>query len=553
MAALTPSHTLPPLVPVSSFLTSISTPHIHPILLPLSPLTLLHAIRVSLGTLQVQGGKRRPLLQSVVLVWILLFGGWSIINIALGIPSPLLDPDVQWTAFIYAAVHVVLTITGLGSLGFKALNKDRIGVSLDVFFSLVDGVCRMEGIALLGVEPVSSQPSALTPVITSILIGGGAPLLIGLFDLTSPEWKLRTPDWLVNPTGLLAFDIWSSGFVGWLYAQLTQPDPLLSKPEAQLLCAILLSALMIINRLRVESLKSTPTHAKTTKKATKKPSQSTPSHLSATSLLLYAGVLIPLAVFGLQTVLSDNSALDTLTKNGVKAPTSILLLVSHPDDEVMFFSPILHTLLSSPPLQRLEALSLSTGNSPPDYLGSIRAKEFTTSFEMFNSFHTDHHVDINSTALDHEQLQDGMRTRWSATDVIQAVVNHTQGRSYDWIITFDSKGISSHPNHIDLSIASSLLTSVLHGSPEVWHLQSTPSSILWKYTSLPGAIITHLVSNSRCLNSISSWKEYTQSLYTMRTAHQSQFVWFRWLYWVFSQHVWRASICPVDLNPQSKK
>lgn len=121
-----PQYTLPFLSPLLSFLDVFSSPLPIPYLpIPLSLLILLHATRVSYATCQVQGYpsssrlKKAPVpstAKSVLLVWILLFGGWSTLAVLLAQPSPLLIPTVHLSAIVYGLVHIVSLKTGVADI-----------------------------------------------------------------------------------------------------------------------------------------------------------------------------------------------------------------------------------------------------------------------------------------------------------------------------------------------------------------------------------------------------------------------------------------------------
>lgn len=85
--------------------------HLHTWFLPLSALTLAHAIRCSHGCRSV-GEKARPsLVVSSALNLLLLFGSLSVVNVMLNYPSPLLL--APRTIVIYTVVHVVLALSGI--------------------------------------------------------------------------------------------------------------------------------------------------------------------------------------------------------------------------------------------------------------------------------------------------------------------------------------------------------------------------------------------------------------------------------------------------------
>ncbi|PWN30284.1 hypothetical protein BDZ90DRAFT_229295 [Jaminaea rosea] len=364
MAAMpSPLYRIPALESTHLVLSHLSGSKLHRSLLPISAITLIHALRVSYATCQVQGGPRKiGLLQSVVLVWILLFGGWTIINLGLGKQTPLFDPGVQLTAAIYGAVHSVAVLSGLQKRVLKAASgaPATFGLGLDIFFHLVDAVCRTEGIIALGLNPVRDHPSPLTPIITSALIGGGGPLLIGLLDLESANWKLQTPTWLKNPTGLLAVDIWSAGIVALVYDSLTSSStspiamrlfpgaaptlaaagsrPLLDINEARLVGSLLLFALLSLNRLRVFITASKPLAAMTANGTPKKGSSSASNGAKgsknsgsrnspgtaatagsglSTKVLLAAAVALPVSLLLAQWLLAGNDLKDGVLQGWV--------------------------------------------------------------------------------------------------------------------------------------------------------------------------------------------------------------------------------------------
>lgn len=305
------TYSIPALSLFDQLLLPISTRVVHPTLLPISLLTLIHATRVSHGATQVQGGVGRlPLLQSVVLVWILLFGGFTLLRVALAQPIPLFDPGVQWTAFVYGGVHAASQLSGVShKLSNIAASAER-GIYLDLFFSLVDSICRMEGIAKLGIEPVRHHASWITPLLTSVIIGGGGPLLIGLLNLGSPQWRLQAPTWLTDPAGLMAVDIWSSAVVGGTYWLLSHPRgqgvAMLDARQAQLAGSVLLFSLLAGTRFRRHFQSS----AKATSKEVEKPRNGDAikqrSRISSRQLIYFA-MALPAVLLGLQAILAGDN------------------------------------------------------------------------------------------------------------------------------------------------------------------------------------------------------------------------------------------------------
>lgn len=97
-----------------------------------------------------------------------------------------------------------------------------------------------------------------------------------------------------------------------------------------------------------------------------------------------------------------------------------LLVTAHPDDESMFFLPLLHSLgdHSSHPTEDSEwdvhLLCLSRGNF--DGLGEIRATELVTCAKFLGLEEDRVHV------LEDPKLQDGMQTQWDTKHIAQIVL-----------------------------------------------------------------------------------------------------------------------------------
>lgn len=118
----------------------------------------------------------------------------------------------------------------------------------------------------------------------------------------------------------------------------------------------------------------------------------------------------------------------------------ILLVIAHPDDEVMFFSPLLN--IAAQKSSKVSILCISNGNY--EGLGETRAKELIKSAAMHGIKYEDVHI------INIPELQDGMHTNWPV-DIVADIVVQTS-RSIDpspsILITFDEHGASYHPNHI---------------------------------------------------------------------------------------------------------
>lgn len=228
----------------------------------------------------------------------------------------------------------------------------------------------------------------------------------------------------------------------------------------------------------------------------------------------------------------------------------------------MFFSPILHSLVSSPTTQ-IWAACLSIGQSLPSPLIQadssalpLRIQELVSAYSHF-SVDESRIIWVNDLAL-----QDGMQQVWDPQRVVDAVINRlasvntTASFNPDWIITFDEYGISGHANHKALAQAAPLLARELGATDRapatVYRLATLP--LPFKYAGLPYALWQRLVSllspaspSSRtCLTALSTPEQYLTSLQAMRSGHRSQMKWFRWLWWMASSYVYGAEVCPDE-------
>ncbi|KAH9988025.1 putative deacetylase LmbE-like domain-containing protein [Russula vinacea] len=227
----------------------------------------------------------------------------------------------------------------------------------------------------------------------------------------------------------------------------------------------------------------------------------------------------------------------------------ILLLTAHPDDETFFFGPTLTALipsfatsasassrnndpdtvtLTSP---QVYSLCLSVGNA--DGLGDTRRREFGGSLDVLGV------AEERRWILDNFEFQDDMNAKWDASLIA------------DTILTFDSYGVSGHPNHFSLYHGVSRLLAASPagiGHPLVaYSLKSKP--VIIKYIGILGPVlIKSKVILSRALDImqlgrpvgpvfVAGIKEYRRTVIAA-LRHQSQRVWFRWLYMAFSQYMW---------------
>ncbi|KAG9778870.1 N-acetylglucosaminyl-phosphatidylinositol de-N-acetylase [Exophiala dermatitidis] len=200
-------------------------------------------------------------------------------------------------------------------------------------------------------------------------------------------------------------------------------------------------------------------------------------------------ILAPVLLFALWHV----TAHSTPPVPGFLRNKRIILLIAHPDDESMFFSPTLQAL-TDPALQNhLKILCMSTGNS--EGIGETRRQELEKAAVALGVRRRE-----DVFVLDDERFKDGMDQDWKPDEVARVLasafaphLNTTQTSeepqqdkekdkrrstgnksksskqqqqdtqkqlpqsqttgpqaSIDVLITFDKQGISGHPNHKSL-------------------------------------------------------------------------------------------------------
>ncbi|KAF8526523.1 carbohydrate esterase family 14 protein [Hysterangium stoloniferum] len=211
--------------------------------------------------------------------------------------------------------------------------------------------------------------------------------------------------------------------------------------------------------------------------------------------------------------------------------TSVLLLTAHPDDECMFFAPTILALVRE--AVPVYSLCLSTGNA--DGLGETRAIELKESLSVLGI------PPERSQIVDHPSLQDNFTQEWDPEIIAGVVKPYIIAHNITTILTFDERGISQHPNHI------SLPRGVAHllGNPPapqiyLYTLKTVP--LLSKYMGpfshpLTKATYTMPWLRPEGPSFVGDITDYCSALFAMYR-HQSQLVWFRWLYVLFSRYLW---------------
>ncbi|SCV01940.1 LANO_0F14290g1_1 [Lachancea nothofagi CBS 11611] len=211
------------------------------------------------------------------------------------------------------------------------------------------------------------------------------------------------------------------------------------------------------------------------------------------------------------------------------SPTSLNLIIAHPDDEVMFFAPTLLQLdarLTGSVTVRV--ISLTNGGA--DGLGEVRTHELQDAVQLL--------MRRNQPLVTVLGYPDGMDQVWDVEETSRAVKALMVDES-PIILTFDDQGISNHINHISCFKAVQRLKASLPHS-RCYRLVSK-SSVLQKYTSFVPALL-HVFKPNEHLVFVSSFPQYLLSFASMLNAHVSQMVWFRYGWWFFSYYVFANEI-----------
>lgn len=216
------------------------------------------------------------------------------------------------------------------------------------------------------------------------------------------------------------------------------------------------------------------------------------------------------------------------TKAKLSIRGDVLLVFAHPDDEAMFFTPLLHYLQSHS--IGVHFLCLSNGNF--DGKGSQRERELYNSGAFFGV------PSRNIRVVDHPELQDGMGNAWSLGAIrheIEVYLKRTG--SISTIITFDEFGVSGHPNHVAVHDAVRLAKSSM--PPGLIFLQLHTRSIITKYVGL-ASLLPYLTwrnpNHGRYSFAVLIPPQHVARSTAAMERHRSQLVWFRYLFVIFSSY-----------------
>ena len=213
----------------------------------------------------------------------------------------------------------------------------------------------------------------------------------------------------------------------------------------------------------------------------------------------------------------------------------------------MFFAPTLRWLTRPEFGNRVLILCLSSGDA--DSLGHIRKNELKQSAVLLG-IGAEQHVVV----VEDERLPDSMTAVWDAKVVAgyltrffaanasstPSTVAPTAG--VDVILTFDSGGVSGHPNHISLFHGAAAFIRNLMQRHTGWECPVklytlTTTNVLRKYSSVLDCVVTIVTCIWRTKErgsfptpvlAVSGPGDVRRAQRAMTTAHKSQMRWFRW-------------------------
>nr|XP_043613050.1 probable N-acetylglucosaminyl-phosphatidylinositol de-N-acetylase isoform X2 [Erigeron canadensis] len=213
---------------------------------------------------------------------------------------------------------------------------------------------------------------------------------------------------------------------------------------------------------------------------------------------------------------------------GSSQKRNVLLVIAHPDDESMFFSPTINQLTLAG--HNVHILCMSTGNA--DGVGDVRKQELYRASAILK-------VPLQKvTVVDHPDFQDGFGKIWNSSTLSKIVEKKILDHAIEIIITFDDYGVSGHCNHRDVhrGVRKFMLDTSLQ-EVEAWELVST--NIIRKYSgpvdiwlSFLGAQNSHY-EPIHCLLNVNPLRSYAAM-----SEHLSQWVWFRKLFVSFSSYTY---------------
>ncbi|EZG43112.1 N-acetylglucosaminyl-phosphatidylinositol de-N-acetylase [Gregarina niphandrodes] len=209
----------------------------------------------------------------------------------------------------------------------------------------------------------------------------------------------------------------------------------------------------------------------------------------------------------------------------------ICLVMAHPDDETMFFTPTLLTLreLLVDFEKQVHIVCFTNGNNQG--LGKLREEELNKCLSTLYGISGNTQVVI----YDRPEFRDGTKYMWDVSLMTKLLTDYCRERKIDWLFTFDRDGVSHHSNHKACwrTCADVLDRGGLVKIKGAFQLTSLP--LIVKYTGIVGTVLWIL-----CRQLLGTREHiflvrpcYLQMFKGMH-CHKSQLTWYRVLFVLFS-------------------
>ncbi|KAG7884516.1 hypothetical protein KL938_001643 [Ogataea parapolymorpha] len=229
----------------------------------------------------------------------------------------------------------------------------------------------------------------------------------------------------------------------------------------------------------------------------------------------------------------------TVTEHSL-SDADVIFVTAHPDDESMFFSPVIVELSKAKYNNALHLICFSDGNF--DGLGETRQQELIRAASILG-FQTHKTLDY----------VDNIHEEWDTSAIAATLAKELKElplhKSKQILVSFDEEGVSGHPNHKSLyygvqnyskkhklrffklkswPVAAKYSAFVITNVELIARLFKNCSAI-HKY--LP-SLVNYIPDQGQAIKIYANFNSWFLNLATMTYAHYSQIVWYRWL-WIF--------------------
>ncbi|XP_042464914.1 N-acetylglucosaminyl-phosphatidylinositol de-N-acetylase-like isoform X1 [Zingiber officinale] len=258
-------------------------------------------------------------------------------------------------------------------------------------------------------------------------------------------------------------------------------------------------------------------------------------------LLAAVAAVILFWVISLARILSSSSCVPSdpgFLHSGFGKRRNVLLVIAHPDDESMFFTPTILFLKYGG--HNIHILCMSTGNA--DGVGNTRKDEIYQACSILK-------VPLQQVkVLDHPGLQDGFNETWDLGFLAKLIQNEVRVWNIDLLISFDKFGVSGHPNHRAVHHGICMLLSDSNQKHiEAWELVSL--SIFRKYSGPVDVWLSIIFSSFYLRKQIYCLLNNNPSLsFLAMAAHRSQWIWFRKLFVGFSTYTYMNTLRKINVE-----